>query len=187
MIMRRNIGAKSMLYPMPVLIIGTYDEDGVANAMNAAWGGISEENEISICVSDDHKTAKNIEKTGFFTVSVADAKNVVQADYIGIVSGNKVPDKISRCGWTALPSEKINAPIFSELPFALECEVISYDRENCRLVGRIVDISVDDDILSGGKVDLRKFNPITYDPSSHSYVALGEVVGRAFSDGKKLI
>ena len=112
-------------------------------------------------------------------------ENVVEADYVGIVSANKVQDKIARCGWTAVRSEKVTAPIFSQLPFALECEVISYDTESCRLVGRIVDISVDEDIMTDGKIDLRKFNPICYDPSNHTYLTLGEVVGHAFSDGKK--
>ena len=94
--MRKNIGAKAILYPMPVLIIGTYDESGKPNAMNAAWGGISEETEISICVSDEHKTAENVVKAGAFTVSVADKNNLVAADYVGIVSGNDVPDKIAK-------------------------------------------------------------------------------------------
>ena len=184
--MRKNIGPKAMLYPMPVLIIGTYDKCGVPDAMNAAWGGISEEREISICVSDDHKTTENFLQSGAFTVSVADVKNTVSADYVGIVSANDTPDKISKCGWTAVKSEVVNAPLFRELPFALECRVKSYDNESCKLVGEIVNISVDEDILTNGKIDLGKFYPITYDPSNHTYVALGEVVGRAFSDGKKI-
>ena len=174
-----------MLYPMPVLIIGSYDKDGRANAMNAAWGGISEENEVSICVSNDHKTTENILCTGYFTISIADAKNTVPADYVGIVSGYK-EDKIAKCGWTAVKSDNVNAPLFLEIPMALECKMKSYDKESCRLVGEIVDISVDEDILTDGKIDLTKFKPITYDPSSHAYMTLGEVVGRAFSDGKKL-
>ena len=184
--MRKNFGAKAMLYPMPVLIIGTYDAQGNPNAMNAAWGGISEEDEISICVSQDHKTTFNFLKTRAFTVSVADAENVVAADYVGIATGNKEPNKIAKCGWTAEKSEFVNAPLFRELPFALECEVRSYDPESCRLVGRIVNVCADERILTDGKVDLSKFHPITYDPCSNSYVALGTVVGKAFSDGKKL-
>ena len=175
-----------MLYPMPVLIIGTYDENGIPDAMNAAWGGISEENEISICVSADHKTTKNVLVSGAFTVSVADAENVVAADYVGIVSANKVPDKIAKCGWNEQRSEFVNAPIFDQLPFVLECKLISYDEESCRLVGEIVNVSADERILTDGKVDLSKFNPITYDPSNHDYVALGKKVGKAFSDGKKI-
>ena len=108
--MRKNFGAKAILYPMPVLIIGTYDENGKPNAMNAAWGGISEETQISICVDDGHKTAKNVVKTGAFTVSVADAENVVACDYVGIASGNKEPDKIEKAGWHVTKSEFVNAP-----------------------------------------------------------------------------
>ncbi len=185
--MRKNFGAKAILYPMPVLIIGTYDENGTPNAMNAAWGGISEEKEISICVSDDHKTAENVIKSGAFTVSVADKNNVVAADYVGIVSGNDVPDKIAKCGWTPEKSEKVNAPLFRELPMALECKLISFDKETCRLVGEIVNVSADESILDEkGKIDLNKFSPITYDPVHHTYRTLGEVVGKAFSDGRKL-
>lgn len=185
--MRKNLGAKAILYPMPVLIIGTYDENGKANAMNAAWGGISEETEISICVDDSHKTADNVVKAGAFTVSVADKKNVVAADYVGIVSGNDDEDKIQKCGWTAVKSESVNAPLFEELPFTLECKLKSYDKDTCRLVGEIVNISIDESILGeNGKIDLSKFEPITYDPVGHTYRTLGDIVGKAFSDGRKL-
>ncbi|MBQ4526863.1 MAG: flavin reductase family protein [Clostridia bacterium] len=185
--MRKNYGAKAMLYPMPVLIIGSYDENGTPDAMNAAWGGISEETQISICVSEDHKTTKNILARGAFTVSVADAENVVACDYVGIVSGNKEPDKIKKTGWTVLKSEFVDAPLFEELPMALECKLISYDEESCRLVGEIVNVCADERILNAeGKIDLEKFSPITYDPVHHTYRKLGEVVGQAFSDGLKL-
>ncbi len=119
--MRKNFGAKAILYPMPVLIIGTYNEDGKPNAMNAAWGGISEETQISICVDDGHKTAKN--------VSVADVENIVACDYVGIVSGNNEPDKIEKAGWHVTKSEFVNAPVINELPLTLECQVLSYDDE----------------------------------------------------------
>ena len=185
--MRKNYGAKAILYPMPVLIIGSYDENGTPDAMNAAWGGISEETQISICVSEDHKTTKNILARGAFTVSVADAENVVACDYVGIVSGNKEPDKIKKTGWTVLKSEFVDAPLFEELPMALECKLISYDEESCRLVGEIVNVCADERILNAeGKIDLAKFSPITYDPVHHTYRKLGEVVGQAFSDGLKL-
>lgn len=185
--MRKNFGAKAILYPMPVLIIGTYDENGTPDAMNAAWGGISEETQISICISEDHKTTENILKRGAFTVSIGDRENVVACDYVGIVSGNKEPDKITKAGWTAEKSENVDAPLFKELPLALECRLISYDSESCRLVGEIVNVCACDSILSDdGKVDLSKFSPITYDPVNHTYLTLGEVVGRAFCDGRAL-
>ena len=184
--MRKNFGVKPAIYPMPVLIIGSFDENGTADAMNAAWGGISEEKEISICISEGHKTTKNILEAGCFTVSIPDVKNTVAADFVGIVSGNDTPDKIEKAGWTYEKSEIINAPLFNELPFALECKLISYDKDSCRLVGEILNVSADESILTDGKVDLNKFRPITYDPMNHDYIALGEKVGKAFSDGRKL-
>ncbi len=122
-----------------------------------------------------------------FTVSIADAANVIPADYVGIVSAKDEPKKIEKAGWHTTKSEFVDAPIIDELPMALECIMKSYDKESCRLVGEIVNISVDESILDEkGKIDLSKFRPITYDSSNHHYVALGEVVGNAFSDGKKL-
>ncbi len=184
--MRKNFGAKPMIYPMPVLIIGTFDENGIPDAMNAAWGGISEEKEISICISEGHKTTKNILFQKCFTVSIPTAEQTVAADYVGIASGNDTPDKIEKAGWTYVKSEIINAPVFNELPFTLECKLTSYDAESCRLVGEILNVSADENILTDGKVDLQKFRPITFDPANHDYVALGEKAGKAFSDGKKL-
>ncbi len=185
--MRKNFGVKPWLYPMPVLILGTYGEDGTPNAMNAAWGGISEENEISICISEDHKTTENLLKTKAFTVSVATAKTVVAADYVGVVSGSKVADKIAKCGWTAEKSAFVNAPLFKELSFALECRVKSYDKESCRLVGEIVNASADESVLDeNGRIDVKKLDPIVYEPVSHTYLRLGEKVGNAFSDGKRI-
>ena len=172
---------------MPVLIIGTYNEDGTPNAMNAAWGGISEEHEISICVDDGHKTAENLQKRKAFTVSVADVKNLVACDYVGIVSGNKVPDKFERAGFHATKSEFVDAPLIDELPMAMECELFSYDPESCRLVGRIVNVSADESVLNKrGKVDPAKLRPITFDPMNNAYLVLGEKVGNAFQDGKKI-
>lgn len=185
--MRKSFGAKAILYPMPVLIIGSYDENGTPDAMNAAWGGISEETQISICVSTEHKTTKNILSKGAFTVSVADVENVIATDYVGVVSGNKEPDKIKKAGWHAVKSEFVDAPLFEELPMALECKLISYDEESCRLVGEIVNVCADERILGDdGMIDLTKFCPVTYDPVHHTYRKLGEVVGKAFSDGLKI-
>ena len=185
--MRKNFGPKSICYPMPVYIIATYNADGTPNAMNAAWGGISEEKEISICVDSGHKTAENLKARKAFTVSMATAKHLASCDYVGIVSGNKVPDKFARAGFHATKSEFVDAPLIDELPMALECKVISYDAETCRLVGEIVNICVDDAVLNeDGKVDVTKLQPITYDPTNHHYLVLGEKVGQAFCDGKTL-
>ena len=185
--MRKNFGAKPMCYPMPVYIIGTYGADGTPNAMNAAWGGISEETEISICISADHKTTENILSRKAFTVSMATAKYVAACDYVGIVSGNQVPDKFARAGFHATKSQFVDAPLIDELPMALECELISYDSESCRLVGRIVNVSADESVLGdNGKVDVSKLQPITFDPMNNHYLVLGEKVGQAFHDGVAL-
>lgn len=185
--MRKNFGAKAMCYPMPVFIIGTYNADGTPNAMNAAWGGISEETEISICVDDRHKTAENLLVRKAFTVSMATAKYLAACDYVGIVSGNQEPEKFAKAGFHAAKSEFVDAPLIDELPMALECEVISYDQETCRLVGRILNVSIDESVLDeSGKVDVSKLQPITYDPMNHHYLVLGEKAGRAFQDGMAL-
>lgn len=185
--MRKNLGAKACVYPQPVFIIGSFDENGVPDAMNAAWGGISESTEISICVDSEHKTMKNILLKGAFTVSMADAAHVTECDYVGVVSANEVPDKVARAGFHAVKAEHVDAPIFEELPMAIECKVISYDEETCRLVGEIVNISVDEKVLGeNGKVDPAKLQPITYDSMNHTYLVLGEKVGNAFRDGLKL-
>ena len=186
--MRKNFGAKPWLYPMPVLILGTYNADGTPNAMNAAWGGISEENEIFVCVSDDHKTTENLLVTGAFTVSVATADTLAAADLVGIVSGNEVPDKLLRTGWHAEKSAFVNAPLFAELPMALECEVVSYDKECCRLLGRIINVSADERVLDEkGRIDAARLAPIVYDPVAHVYRAIGDALGRAFHAGKSLL
>ena len=132
--MRKNFGSKPVCYPQPVFIIGTYDENGTPDAMNAAWGGISEENEVSICISENHKTTENILLKKAFTVSMGTADQVVACDYVGIESGTKVLDKVARAGWTAIKSAFVDAPLFEQLPMAMECELIGYDPEHCRLV-----------------------------------------------------
>ena len=185
--MRKNFGAKPMCYPMPVYIIGSYGTDGTPNAMIAAWGGISEETEISICISADHKTTENILSRKAFTVSMATAKYIAACDYVGIVSGNKEPDKFAKAGFHATKSQFVDAPLIDELPMALECELISYDPESCRLVGRIVNVSADESVLGdNGKVDVSKLQPITFDPMNNHYLVLGEKVGQAFHDGVSL-
>ena len=182
--MRKNFGAKPMCYLMPVFIIGTYNADGTPNAMNAAWGGISEEKEISICVDSAHKTAENILERKAFTVSMATAKYMAACDYVGVVSGHKEPRKFEKAGFHAAESEFVDAPLIDELLMSLECRLISYDTETCRLVGEIVNVSIDESVLNeDGKVDVSKLQPITYDPVNHHYLVLGEKVGQAFHDG----
>lgn len=184
--MRKDFGAKTWAYPMPVFIVAAYGKDGVPCCMNAAWGGIYDTDQIMVCLADDHKTTKNIIESGAFTVSIADAKHVVQADYVGIVSGNKIPDKMARAGFTTERSQFVNAPIIAELPMTIECKLLKFNEDGI-CIGEIVNVSADEAVLGDdGLIDPAKLEAITYDSVHHSYIKLGEKVGNAFSDGKKL-
>lgn len=184
--MKKDLGAQTVLFPMPVLIIATYNEDGSANAMNAAWGGIHDTNQIGICIAPEHKTAENILKHKAFTVSMADAAHVIACDYVGIASGNKEPEKMKKAGFTVSKAAHVDAPIINEFGMCLECELVSYDVKTGCLVGNIVNVCADEAVLTDGKIDAEKLGPVTYDPEAHTYRKLGAVVGTAFSDGKKL-
>ena len=185
--MRKNFGAKPMVYPMPVFILAAYDENGVPCAMNAAWGGISGSAELTMCISPNHKTTKNVLASGAYTVSMVDATHVVECDYVGVESGNNVPDKFKKAGFHATKSEFVNAPLIDELPMAVECKLKSYDPESHLMVGEIINVCADESVLDAeGKIDVAKLRPITYDACNHKYVVLGEAVGNAFSDGNKL-
>jgi len=185
--MRKNFGAKPWTYPQPVFIIATYGEDGTPDAMNAAWGGISNDTQISMCLSAGHKTVKNILVRGAFTVSMADAAHVVECDYVGIESANQVPDKLAKAGFHTTKAEFVDAPIIEELPMAVECRLVSYDEETCRLVGEIVNVSAEESVLDAeGKIDPAKLEPIVFDPVNNAYLKIGEKVGNAFKDGMKL-
>ena len=184
--MRKNFGSQHWLFPQPVLMIATYNEDGTPDIMNAAWGGISDSDEISISISNTHKTAKNLLKRGAFTVSFATADQVAACDYVGLVSGNKVPDKFARAGFHAVKSEFVDAPLVEELPMALECRVRSYDTDTDILRGEIVNVCADETILTDGKIDPAKLRPIVFDPVNHDYLELGAKAGKAFGEGNKL-
>ncbi len=180
---RVNFGAKPLMYPQPVLIIGTYDENGVPNAMNAAWGITTDSNEITISLGS-HKTTDNFAKTGAFTVSFATEDQAAACDYVGVESGRKAPDKFAKAGFHATKSEYVNAPLIDELPVAMECKVKSF--EDGILIGEIVNVSADESAVTDGKVDLAKFRPIAFDPFNNAYIGLGNKVGNAFKDGLEL-
>lgn len=184
--MRKDFGKKTWLYPMPVFVVAAYDNDGNPNAMVAAWGGIYTDDTIGICLSRGHKTTIDILQTRAFTVSMATAQHVAACDYVGIVSGNKVADKFARAGFHAVKSQHVNAPIIEELPMTLECEFVSYDEESNFLVGNIINVSADEAVLTDGRIDIAKLQPITYDPVGHRYYTLGNKVGNAFAEGKQI-
>lgn len=184
--MRKDFGVKPWFYPLPVLIIASYDENGKADAMNAAWGGIYDSDKIVLCLSAGHKTTNNIKEKGAFTISFADADHVAACDYVGIVSGNTVRDKIEKAGFTTIKSAFVDAPIICELPMALECRLIKVN-EDGNLIGQIVNISVDECILGkDGLIDVQKLKPISYEPVHNDYLVIGEKVGNAFGDGNTL-
>ena len=185
--MRKNFGAKPWTYPQPVFILAAWGEDGVPNAMNAAWGGISDDRELSLCISPGHKTTADILARKAFTVSMATAGQMAACDYVGIVSGNEVKNKLEKAGWHVTPSSFVDAPLIDELPMAVECRLVSYDPESCRLVGEIVNVSADEAVLDAdGRIDPARLRPITFDPVHNVYRAVGETVGRAFHDGGHL-
>ena len=177
-------GKRSIITPEGVFIIGTYDENGVPNAMNAAWGMQSDEGEITLMLGK-HKTTENFEKTGAFTVAFGTADTVLISDYFGVETGAKV-NKIEKAGCHTHPSAHVNAPIIEEYPLTLECKVKRWDIDTGYLIGEIVASQADESILTDGKVDLGKLRPIIFDPSFNAYRVIGEVVGKAFSDGLKL-
>lgn len=183
---RKNFGPNSFITPEPILMIAAYDENGTPDIMNAAWGGISGENQISMCISPGHKTVKNILVKKAFTVSFATADKVIESDYVGIVSANDVPDKFARAGFTAAKSQYVDAPLVEQYPVAIECEMVSYDEKTHIMIGKIVNVCADESVLTDGAIDLAKLRPIVYDGMNHNYNVLGEIVGQAFADGKKL-
>ena len=184
--MRKNFGSKSWFYPLPVLIIGTYNENGTPNAMNAAWGGLYDSDKVVLCLSAGHKTTKNIQAKGAFTVAFADAAHVVPADYVGMASGNNEPKKMDKSGFHTTKSEFVDAPLIDELPVTLECSFLKVN-EDGNIIGQIVNVSIDESVLgSDGKLDMGKFRPISFEPAGNGYHVLGERVGNAFSDGGKL-
>ena len=186
--MRTKLNITEGIFPMPVLMIATYNEDGTVNVMNAAWGTMQERNVVALNLPESHKTVINIKKRGAFTVSIADAAHVVEADYFGVESGNKVADKFARSGLTASKAENVDAPVINEFPLCLECEFIEYqDNEyGCGVIGRVVNVTADESVINNGKVDMSLVNAIAFDPYTHGYYKVTERVGEAFKDGLKL-
>ena len=181
--MRKDLGNKMNFLPLPVLMIGTYDENGNANVMNAAWGGIYDYGKIYISLSK-HKTTENLKIKNAFTVSFATKDTEVISDYFGVVSGND-EDKIAKSGVHVVKSNFVDAPIIEEYPLTLECTVESF--ENGDLIGKIVICSIDDRYLDEkGNIDVDKMEIITFDMTSNTYRVLGGVVGNAFKDGRNL-
>lgn len=188
--MRKDLGVQPALYPMPVLMVATYDENGVVDVMNAAWGIICDGDKISLNLTETHKTVKNIKLNKAFTVSLADAGHIKEADFFGIASGNKMSDKFERSGLTATKSERVNAPIIEEFPVTMECELAEIiETDNVySIIGKIVNVSAHEEVLDDkGKVSVEKSNIIMFDQFKSGYYVTGEKVGQAWSSGKELM
>jgi flavin reductase (DIM6/NTAB) family NADH-FMN oxidoreductase RutF len=183
---RKNFGPDHALVttPQPCVMIATWDKEHTPDVMMAAWAGQYDYKQIVVSMSK-HKTTENLEATGAFTVSFADVHTVAESDYLGLVSGKKVPGKVAKVGFSFTPSPNVDAPIINEYPLTLECKVVSW--ADGILVGEVVNMSADERILTDGKVDLEKLQPIVFDAASMTYRAIGEVVGKAWGAGKKFV
>ena len=185
---KKDLGVKPYLFPMPVLMIATYCEDGSVDVMNMALGGICGNNKVALNITESHKTSSNIKERVAFTISVADVPHLEESDYFGTASANRVKDKFEKSGMYAVKSERVDAPIIEEYPITLECKVskIYNDDEGFRVVGEIVNVLADEEVLdSNGKVDPTKLNAFVFDQFQNGYYAIGEKVGEAWKSGNK--
>ena len=184
--MRKNFGAKTWMFPLPVLIVGSYDGEGRPDAMNAAWGGVYDTDQVILCLSEGHRTTKNIKARGAFTVSFGDAAHAAACDYVGLVSANDTPDKMERAGFHTVKSEFVDAPVIEELPVTLECRLVKIG-EDGHVIGQIVNVSAEESVLGeDGAIDAEKFVPLAFDPARNVYRKIGGVAGKAFADGYAL-
>ena len=186
--MRVKLNLTEGIFPMPVLMVATYNDDGSVNVMNAAWGTMQERGNVALNLTESHKTVKNIKTRKAFTVSIADAAHVVEADFFGVVSGNRETKKFEKSGLTASKAEMVDAPVINEFPLCLECEFIEYqDNEfGVGVIGKVVSITADESVMVDGKIDMSLVNAIAFDPYTHGYYRVAERVGEAFKDGLKL-
>ena len=186
--MRKNIKTTEAIFPMPVLMIATYNEDGSVNVMNAAWGTMIDRDVVGLNLTESHKTVKNIKERKAFTVSIADSKHVAEADYFGIASGNNTPNKFENSGLTATKSENVDAPIINEFPICMECEFIEYQNNEygVGVIGKVLNVTADEKVMNGENVDIDLVEAITFDPFTHGYYKVNGRVGEAFKDGLQL-
>lgn len=186
--MKQEIKTTEAIFPMPVLMISTYNEDGSVDVMNAAWGTMLDRTRVALNLTETHKTVENIKKRKGFVVHIADAKHVTEADFFGVVSGNSEKDKFLKSKLTYKDSELVDAPIINEFPIAMECEFIEYQNGDTGLgvIGKVLRTSVEEANLKDGNVDIDSLEAITFDPYTHGYYKVGTRVGEAFKDGLKL-
>ncbi len=188
--MKKDLGVAPYLFPMPVLMIATYNEDETVDVMNMAWGGICAENMVALNLDEEHKTVANLKNTKAFTLSIADAAHIKESDFFGIASGNKMKDKFERSGMTAIKSTRVNAPIVEEYPVTLECKVVEFQNQpyGLRVLGEIVNVIADESVLDEkGKIDAGKLNAFVFDQFRNDYYKVGEKIGKAWNAGASLM
>ena len=185
--MKKSIGPETLIYPTPVLVVGSYDAEGRANAMTAAWGGVACSKPPCVCISLRAATAShgNIMARRALTISLPSREQAAAADYFGIASGRKV-DKFAATGLTATAAELVDAPYVAEFPLAIECELLEVHELglHTQFIGLVKDVKVDESCLDEkGRPDVRKLDPIAF-AIPNSYFALGDLLGPAYSIGK---
>lgn len=188
--MKKDLGVKPYLFPMPVLMIATYGENDKVDVMNMAWGGICDNNKVALNITESHKTSKNIKERGAFTISIADIDHLEESDFFGTASGNTMEDKFERTGMTAVKSSRVDAPIIEEYPITLECKVIKIQNDELgfRVIGEIVNVIADEKVLDEkGNVDPSKLNAFVFDQFKNGYYKIGEKVGDAWKSGQKFM
>lgn len=179
--MRKTLGVKPYLMPMPVMIIGTYNEEHTANAMNAAYGSMRDNQTVSLYLDKTHKTVANLLRSKAFTIHLADWKNLREADYVGCISGNEVANKVEQTGWTVAPSKMVDAPIFTDFPLVMECVLVSYTAEDGHLVGEVKNVSLDEQFSDANSCpNLADMGLLTYNPAENTYHIIGDAIGGAF-------
>lgn len=186
--MKKEIKTTEAIFPMPVLLISTFNDDGTVDVMNAAWGTMQERDVVALNLTETHRTVENIKARKGFVVHIADARHVVEADWFGVVSGKKDPDKFAKSGMTFVKSDLVDAPIINELPIAIECEFVEYqnDATGIGVIGKVLRTSVEEANLKDGKVDIDSLEAIAFDPYTHGYYKVGGRVGEAFKDGLQM-
>ncbi len=186
--MKKQIKTTSAIFPMPVLLISTFNADGSVDVMNAAWGTMQSRDAVALKLSETHQTVQNMKARKGFVIHIADAEHVVEADWFGVVSAKDVADKFARTGLSYVKSELVDAPIINELPIAMECEFVEYqnDATGVGVIGKVLRTSVEEACLKDGEVDIDSLEAIAFDPYTHGYYRVGGRVGEAFLDGLKL-
>lgn len=188
--MTKDFGVKPYLFPMPTYMIGTYNEDESVDVMMMAWGGICATDMVALNLEEDHKTVANLKARKAFTLAVPGVDTLEASDFLGIASSNQMADKFERSGLHATKSNRVDAPVITEYPLTLECEVVEMQDQpyGLRVLGKIVNVIADEKILDEkGKIDAGKIQAFAFDQMQNGYYGIGDKVGKAWNSGAYLM